>query len=194
MRVKIGDKIYNSIEEPIMLMLDDSDKKNISNMGDLNNYGSFPEEMSIDDAYKFMEIEDKDRNLYRCESEYDLLTNEFTFLPYLEIQKGWFPLIRKLCEQIEVEIKKQNIVDFQISEVKQKYGELRIYCNYIEPVVLEHENNPIGLLIEAAVTEAKCICEFCGSNGKRKISNNWIYILCEDCLKIIQDKGQEQDE
>lgn len=32
MKVKIGDKIHDSNEEPIMLILDDQDKENIKNM------------------------------------------------------------------------------------------------------------------------------------------------------------------
>jgi len=49
MKVKIGDKIYDTNQEPIMLMLNDVDKENISNMGESNTkYCAFPESMDSD--------------------------------------------------------------------------------------------------------------------------------------------------
>ena len=42
MKVKIGDKIYDSNDEPIMIILEDVDKYNIKNMGDAKKYCSFP--------------------------------------------------------------------------------------------------------------------------------------------------------
>lgn len=44
MKVKIGNKIYDSEKEPIMLILSDCDKKNISNMHpEADRYASYPE-------------------------------------------------------------------------------------------------------------------------------------------------------
>lgn len=57
MLVKIGDLIYDSNEEPIMLILDENDKRNISNMlPEATKYISFPddEEYSEYRIRKFM--------------------------------------------------------------------------------------------------------------------------------------------
>lgn len=57
MRVKIGDKIYDSIEQPILLILDDVDKQNISNMSKQNKYCAYSENtISVVDLIKFMEV------------------------------------------------------------------------------------------------------------------------------------------
>ncbi|HUS51506.1 MAG TPA: hypothetical protein VMZ91_15155 [Candidatus Paceibacterota bacterium] len=46
MKVKIGERIYDSNDEPIMLILDETDKKNISNMHDDKfKFISHPKEM-----------------------------------------------------------------------------------------------------------------------------------------------------
>jgi len=43
MRIKIGDKIYDSEKEPIMIILNEEDKKNIKNMSpDATKYCEYP--------------------------------------------------------------------------------------------------------------------------------------------------------
>lgn len=44
MQVKIGDKMFDSKEQPIMVVLSEADKRNIMNMNDdAKKYASFPE-------------------------------------------------------------------------------------------------------------------------------------------------------
>ena len=55
MKVKIGKKIYDSKEEPIMLILTDYNKKHISDMSPDNfKYCEYPENMSAEQAMTFM--------------------------------------------------------------------------------------------------------------------------------------------
>ncbi|AEO93657.1 gp398 [Bacillus phage G] len=59
MRVKIGDKIYDSEKEPIMLILEPYDKECISSMHqDATKYCTFPDGYTEEQVLKFME-EDK---------------------------------------------------------------------------------------------------------------------------------------
>lgn len=55
MKVKIGDKIYDSNEQPIMIILEDFDKENLLNMGEQVKYCSFPENYDIEEIKKFMQ-------------------------------------------------------------------------------------------------------------------------------------------
>ena len=58
MKVKVGEKIYDSKTEPIMVILGDDDKYNIAKMhDDCETYCAYPETMSDEEAYKFMGIE-----------------------------------------------------------------------------------------------------------------------------------------
>jgi hypothetical protein len=53
MKVKVGDKIYNGEDEPVMVILTDSDKKNIANMlPECTKYAMYPDE------YKHVDIEE----------------------------------------------------------------------------------------------------------------------------------------
>ncbi len=59
MKVKISDKIYDSNEQPIMLILEDDDKRNISWMAsNATKYCSYPDEGFTEDEIKdFMKTE-----------------------------------------------------------------------------------------------------------------------------------------
>jgi hypothetical protein len=56
MKVKIGNKIYDSNKEPIMLILDDKDKENINAMHiDKYKYISYPDNMNYDDIRNWID-------------------------------------------------------------------------------------------------------------------------------------------
>lgn len=58
MKVKIGDKVYFSVDQPILVILSDDDKANISNMHpDSHLYCSFPDGTDIEEVKKFMDLD-----------------------------------------------------------------------------------------------------------------------------------------
>ena len=62
MKVKIKDKIYDSNEEPIMLILNDQDKENIKNMHvDCSKICSYPEGWNEEEIEK-LRGEEEDEN------------------------------------------------------------------------------------------------------------------------------------
>lgn len=59
MRVKIGSKIYDSHDEPIMIILEEYNKEDISNMADeARKYCEFPDEYNEDEIKEFMRIDE----------------------------------------------------------------------------------------------------------------------------------------
>ncbi len=58
MRVKIGNKIYDSRIEPIMLILEEYNKEDIKAMADESNkYCEYPDGMKVEEVAKFMHEE-----------------------------------------------------------------------------------------------------------------------------------------
>ena len=58
MKVKIGDQVYDSNEQPILLILSDQDKENITNMHpDAHKFCSFPEGSDEDAILEFIKVE-----------------------------------------------------------------------------------------------------------------------------------------
>ena len=45
MKVKINNELYDSNEDPIMIILNDKEKDQISNMGAAHKYASFPDDI-----------------------------------------------------------------------------------------------------------------------------------------------------
>lgn len=58
MKIKIGDQIHDSKDEPIMVILSDKDKENISNMlTECHKYACFPDTINKEEAVEFMDTE-----------------------------------------------------------------------------------------------------------------------------------------
>lgn len=92
---------------------------------------------------------------------------------------GWFSLIWKLCEDLDplvAELKQKSGVHFEILEVKEKFGQLRMYPN--------HRTSPISKRIGIAEAESLHTCEVCGQPGRLR-GGNWVQTLCDRCWKAV---------
>lgn len=101
-----------------------------------------------------------------------------------ECGSGWFDLIWGLCEGIEKELGKQKhdfveeakerlgdeYYEFEVIQVKEKFGTLRFYTNW--------GTEEIYKLINEAEEKSATICEVCGSPGKIR-NDGWISVLCD---------------
>lgn len=57
MKVKIGDKVYDGETEPVMVILSEQDKLNISNMlPDNTKYCSYPDDYTQEDIKRWMKL------------------------------------------------------------------------------------------------------------------------------------------
>jgi len=109
-----------------------------------------------------------------------------------EVPEGWR---KALCPQMWDELKeiltKADCVDkFRFMQIKEKFGELRLYCNC--------SDCPDGVFEEIVAWEEKYlqlsgrICIGCGKPAKY-MSLGWISPWCEDCAKEINDVVVEFD-
>lgn len=88
-----------------------------------------------------------------------------------ECSDGWFELIYKLCE----DIKKLNPPEnFEVIQVKEKFGGLRFYADNGTSEIYER--------IHQAEQDSYTICENCGAPaaGAKRI-RGWVSTLCEHC-------------
>jgi hypothetical protein len=80
----------------------------------------------------------------------------------------------RLCEYLEpavAEFERAAGCQFEVLQVKEKSGELRIHVN--------HANDAIRRRILAAEPGSLHTCDVCGPPGKRR-EGNWIKNLCEE--------------
>ena len=98
-----------------------------------------------------------------------------------ECEKGWWPLIEKVAAAIDSFNADHSKTPVEVSQIKQKFGGLRIY----------HNNSPEDLrqLIDEAVAASWHTCEKCGSTiGVTTNLEGYRLTLCPDCRKEIKPR------
>lgn len=102
-----------------------------------------------------------------------------------ECSDGWYRLIYQACWLIDGhkkytarsgydESKKENVAAFRFTQIKEKYGTLRLYhCGGDEF---------ISGVIAMAGRMSSFTCEVCGGPGKAR-GRGWVRTLCDACDK-----------
>jgi len=89
-----------------------------------------------------------------------------------EIGNGWYELVDELFEKLS---KFDGLV---LTQVKEKFGELRVYVNSgtdeVYDIINEYEN------------KSEKICETCGSPGKIH-GGGWLRAVCDTCAQKFED-------
>jgi len=122
-----------------------------------------------------------------------------------ECGDGWFEPIKEFVKKVAV-LNKNGSFHFVCHQLKEKYGELRVYYGYEDVngekgVVPSETQETISKLFEDALHKAEddCwnTCERCGKPNdwkKRDVvtTSGWISRLCRDCAQSINDKEVER--
>lgn len=119
-------------------------------------------------------------------SPYDYVTGElpddydYSYIFPLEIPAGWDALFLQFCEDAKKALIEANYLDnFRLSQVKEKYGQLRIY----------HEGAPreVEIIIDKYEKMAGFICVDCGQPAEY-MTTGWILPVCKECSKKYTGK------
>jgi hypothetical protein len=97
---------------------------------------------------------------------------EWTGIAGFECRDGWLDLIDELSAKI-VAI----MPDAQASQVKEKYGELRMY--------MMSGSNEVEDIIDWYTKKSLRTCEVCGNYGEL-YDNGWMKVRCVEC-KLKED-------
>lgn len=106
---------------------------------------------------------------------------EITWLD--EIPIGWRKRFGvQMCKDIKQYLKENNIKDYHIRQMKEKWNELRIYDNasddFCKKIHIKYEK----------LSEETCVN--CGKPAKWVSHNGWIQSVCDDCKnKLINEQG-----
>jgi hypothetical protein len=80
---------------------------------------------------------------------------------------GWKPLINLVVLAAKDE-------GVKIAQIKEKFGELRIYVG-------SNASQRLLNLINEAENLSSTICEYCGKPGHLRTNRSWLKTLCEEC-------------
>ena len=99
-------------------------------------------------------------------------------MEYHECGKGWEALILKAEALInDYNIRHPNEPQLEFTQIKEKWGGLRIYLNYYP----EDIDDKLHTIEEESCT----MCEHCGTtkNVSKEWTHGWIMTLCNKCRK-----------
>ncbi len=95
---------------------------------------------------------------------------------YDEMPTGWIRAFGKmLLDDIYNQAEAEGLEDFQIMQIKEKWGSLRVYCMPTSEAIED--------IIEAYSEISKHVCAVCGKLDVPTVDIGWIVPLCKDCFK-----------
>lgn len=108
------------------------------------------------------------------QDEYDY---SYTELDMAEIPSGWNELFYNYCLEITPILARVNgLSDFHFLQVKEKWGELRIYHSGINSAIADEMN----AVEEKYVDMSMKTCCLCGRPGKMTY-DGWVCPFCKEC-------------
>ncbi|MCD8207744.1 MAG: hypothetical protein LUD72_07395 [Bacteroidales bacterium] len=106
----------------------------------------------------------------------------------VECGKGWDGILQPVYDYIhwwnEEHIDEGERI--YITQVKEKYGTLRVYCN--------HETQTLSDVIRKAEGDSCVICEICGSTDDVGMTEGWNTTICHKCLVDEVSKSKYKQE
>lgn len=110
----------------------------------------------------------------------------YSDLEYFEIGSGWFHIIHDLTHKL---IPYDCII---FEQIKQKFGELRIYYKFND-LASQRDKEEIHVLIQTAEREALTVCELCGISQSSLTYNDGYYqVLCFGCCEKQKDSDEDE--
>ena len=93
----------------------------------------------------------------------------------IDVDDGWSEIMEKVCAQLDA-LDGNHI---QFAQIKEKFGGLRIYLDYIDDCPEEVWNAAHDIINEAEELSYKT-CEACGKPGEER-GGGWIKVYCDEC-------------
>lgn len=98
-----------------------------------------------------------------------------------EFSDGWLSIMKPIESYIEEYNKdKEDDKKIIILQAKEKFGGLRVYCNFYTDELKE--------LIRNAEHEASITCEICGTKENVGTTLGWLMTCCENCIRNMSLK------
>lgn len=110
----------------------------------------------------------------------DLLTQD-AWRGNCYVGKGWLPIVAKCFDRLIA----LNIPDFKVTQVKEKFGQLRIYTTQLP---LDHSRE-IDDILQRCEAETAGTCENCGAVHSEIRGKVWLKNYCDACEN---DRSKEQ--
>lgn len=116
-----------------------------------------------------------------------------------DVPPGWRPVFFEMCEEIKTFLENENINPklLVFDQVKEKFGELRIYHHFNEDEEDGGQDVPsfvkesVSDIIDSCCSKTKDICFKCGK-AANWLSTGWILPHCTKCATEWNDNANQR--
>lgn len=98
----------------------------------------------------------------------------------ISIGKGWVPIFEEFLQEITI-----NGYEVHFQQVKQKFGDLRIYFD-------SPNRAEVDVLLNAAEKKCSETCELCGQAAGKGNHDGWAAVLCGPCVKERKEEREAE--
>lgn len=91
---------------------------------------------------------------------------------------GWRSILERMCAELAEEINASNVSDYQIVQIKEKFGVMRAYYSYDGD-----KNNRLREIVKMAEVASNTTCEACGRPGEVRLPKDEPYWYKCCCMK-----------
>lgn len=109
--------------------------------------------------------------------------------PMLEFDRGWDGLVMELMDGIDRALTDEEAANFDIGQIKEKWGTLRFYWYHRGASGREGLMDRIEPLVQRAYQQSEITCMFCGEPGIFR-PHAWAHVSCGRCEAEVRRKGR----
>lgn len=94
-----------------------------------------------------------------------------------DLDPGWVDIVRRALQRIDAMLTDEQAAKVNIAQVKEKWGELRLYVFARE--LDQATQDTIAGLVREAIAEAQKACAKCGQPGDLRTDFHYVQTLCD---------------
>ena len=118
-------------------------------------------------------------------SVYPWLTEENSWAE--DIPVGWRnSFFEDMCDEL-TDVLGEHVGDFEIVQLKEKYGSMRLYWGWKDESLSREESNVLSPKVDAVLNKYEhisiTVCACCGAPATH-MTEPWILYMCDTCYKM----------
>ena len=110
---------------------------------------------------------------------YPLLFRNLEAASWSYLPAGWFGLVDRLCTEIQAALGPAGCGDFEVHEVKPKFGALRFYYRLAARDGAGTAARRVRELVDSACAASESTCERCGAPARHRNLNGYETTRCD---------------
>ncbi len=143
------------------------------------NWGSRQLRKALIEEYPYLQPRKAATGEVHPDYDYQFIVGEY------DLPEGWMQLFLQACEDIKYPLEKAGQRnEFRFMQVKEKYGQMRLYHS--------GASEEVNDILDKYEFLSEQVCSECGKPAVA-ITRGWIYPFCEEHIKDFTERGENVD-